>query len=305
MSRPRAGTRAAELRTQLLRLRRPRKEDFQVTLSRYGVERLLYRLSTSRFAESFILKGAMLVGTWTPVPHRATRDVDFLGLGDAAPERLVAVFRELAAADGGDDAVTFDPNSVRAEEIREDDRYGGMRVRMNADFGGARVSVQIDVGFGDAVEPAAEWIEYPTLLDLPAPRIRAYTRYSVVSEKLEAIVALGTLNSRMKDFYDLWMLSREFDFDGATLAMAIRATFGRRRTPLPKDLPPALGEEFVADAAKQIQWRAFVSRGELRDGEVGLEAAVRGVRGFAWPLLAALAAGGDQPRTWPPGGPWA
>ena len=223
---------------------------------------------------------------------------------EAVPERLVAVFRELAVADGGDDAVVFDPDSVRAEEIREDDRYGGMRVRMNADFGRARVPVQIDVGFGDAVEPAAEWIEYPTLLDLPAPRIRAYTRYSVVSEQLEAIVALGMLNSRMKDFYDLWMLSREFDFDGAKLAMAIRATFDRRRTPLPTELPPALGEEFVGDAAKQVQWMAFVSRGELPDGEVGLVEAVQGVRAFAWPPMAALAAGGVQPRTWPPGGPW-
>lgn len=304
MSQPKAGARAAELRKQLLRLRRTRQEDFQVTLSRYGVERLLYRVSKSRFADSFILKGAMLVGTWTAVPHRATRDVDFLGLGEAEPERLVAAFRELAATDGGDDAVVYDPNSVRAEEIREDDRYGGVRLRINADFGGARVPIQIDVGFGDAVEPAAEWMEYPTLLDLPAPRIRAYTRYSVVSEKLEAIVALGMLNSRMKDFYDLWMLSREFDFDGAKLAMAIRATFDRRRTPLPTELPPALGEEFVGDAAKQVQWRAFGSRGQLRDDEVSFEEAVQGVRAFAWPVMAALATGGAQPRKWPPGGPW-
>ena len=169
MSRPRAGTRAAELRKQLLRLSRSRPEDFQVTLVRYGVERLLYRLSTGRHAESFILKGAILVGTWAEIPHRATRDVDFLGLGDAAPARLIAVFREIADAEGGDDAIMFDPDSVQAEEIREDDRYGGVRVRMTADFGGAVVPIRIDVGFGDAVEPAAEWIEFPTLLNLPAP----------------------------------------------------------------------------------------------------------------------------------------
>ena len=204
MSQPRAGTRAAELRKQLLRISRTRQEDFQVTLSRYGVERLLYRLSRSRSVDLFILKGAILVGTWAAIPHRATRDVDFLGLGEAAPERLVAAFRELAGADGGDDAIVFDPESVRAEGIREDDRYGGVRLRMTANFGGAVVPVQVDIGFGDAVEPAAEWMDFPTLLELPAPRIRAYTRYSVVSEKLEAIVALGMLNSRMKDFCDIW-----------------------------------------------------------------------------------------------------
>ena len=304
MSRPRAGTRAAELRKLLLRGARSRQEDFQVTLSRYGVERLLYRLSTSRHADSFILKGAMLVGTWAAVPHRATRDVDFLGLGDAAPARLIAVFREIAGIDGGDDAIVFDPESIRAEEIREDDRYGGVRVLMTAEFGGAMVPVQIDVGFGDAVEPAAEWIEFPTLLELPTPRIRAYTRYSVVSEKLEAIVSLGMVNSRMKDFYDLWVLSRDFDFDGAQLGQAVRATFNRRGTPLPAVLPVALGEEFVGDPEKQRQWSAFVSRGQLRDAGVDLGRVVPGVRDFVWPVLAALAAGGALPRTWPPRGPW-
>lgn len=304
MSRPRPGTRAAALRQQLQRLGRSRQEDFQVTLSRYGVERLLYRLSTSRHAESFILKGAMLVGTWTSVPHRATRDVDFLGLGDATAARLITVFREIAVLDGGDDAIVFDPQSVRAEEIREEDRYGGIRVLMAAEFGGAVVPIQVDVGFGDAVEPAAEWIQYPTLLDLPAPRIRAYTRYSVVSEKLEAIVSLGTVNSRMKDFYDLWTLSRDFEFDGAQLGQAVRATFDRRRTPLPEALPVALGEEFVVDPEKQRQWNAFVSRGQLRDAGVDLGRVVPAVRDFVWPVLASLATGGQLPRTWPPGGPW-
>lgn len=303
MSQPKAGTRAAELRRQLLRISRTRQEDFQVTLSRYGVERLLYRLSTSRSVELFVLKGAVLVGTWAAVPHRATRDVDFLGLGEPAPERLVAAFRELAAAEGGDDAIVFDPESVRADGIREDNRYGGVRLRMTANFGGAVVPVQVDVGFGDAVEPAAEWMDFPTLLDLPVPRIRAYTRYSVVSEKLEAIVALGMLNSRMKDFYDLWVLSREFDFDGAKLATAIRATFDRRRTPLPAEVPAALSEEFFGDPAKQGQWRAFVARGQLRHSDVALAAAVRGVRTFAWPVMAALSAGAP-PRSWPSGGPW-
>lgn len=191
MSRPRAGTRAAELRTLLLRVSRARREDFQVSLSRYAVERLLFRLSMSRHREALVLKGAMLVATWSAIPHRATRDVDFLGTGDATPARIAEVVREISSQDGGDDGVEFDPASVRAEEIRGEERYGGVRVRMTCGFGGATVPVQIDIGFGDAVEPAAEWIDYPTLIGLPAPRVRAYSRYTGISEKLEAVIALG------------------------------------------------------------------------------------------------------------------
>ncbi len=304
MSRPEPGTRAAELRKQLLRLARERGEDFQVTLSRYGTERLLYRLSQTRHRESFVLKGAMLIGTWTRVPHRATRDVDFLGLGDPSPGRLADIFREVAVVEGSDDAIVFDPDTVRVEEIREEDRYGGLRLRVTADFGGAVVHAQVDVGFGDAVVPAAEWMDYPTLLDLPAPRVRAYTRYTVVSEKLEAIVSLGTLNSRMKDFYDLWMLSRGFEFDGELLSHAVRATFERRRTEIAAEVSPAFQDAFAGDAEKQRQWRAFVSRGQLRHSEVALEAVIRDVRGFVVPVLEALAK--DRPfKQWrKPNGPW-
>mgnify|MGYP000851210907 CR=1 FL=1 len=150
MSRPDPGSRAAELRTALLRAGRARHEDFQVTLAHFAVERLLHRLSGTRHAESFVLKGAMLLGVWTIAPHRATRDVDFLGFGSPAPEALAEVFREIARADGEEDAVEFDPLSVRAEEIREDSRYDGVRVRLEAPFGSARIPVQVDIGFGDA-----------------------------------------------------------------------------------------------------------------------------------------------------------
>jgi hypothetical protein len=304
VSRPEPGTRAAKLRKQLLRLARERGEDFQVTLSRYGAERLLYRLSQTRHRESFVLKGAMLVGTWTPVPHRATRDVDFLGLGDPSPDRLSDVLREVAVVEGGHDAIVFDPGTVRVEEIREEEEYGGLRLRITADFGGAVVHVQMDVGFGDAVVPAAEWIDYPTLLDLPAPRLRAYTHYTVVSEKLEAIVSLGMLNSRMKDFYDLWMLSMEFGFDGELLSQAVRATFERRRTEIPTETPPALQDVFAADAEKQRQWKAFVSRGQLRQSDVALDAVIRDVRGLVIPVLEALAEHRPFKHKWKPNGPW-
>jgi hypothetical protein len=166
------------------------------------------------------------------------------------------------------------------------------------------VHVQVDVGFGDAVVPTAEWIDYPTLLDLPVPRVRAYTRYSVVSEKLEAIVSLGMVNSRMKDFYDLWVLSMEFEFDGELLGRAIRATFERRGTEIPAEVPPALGDEFAGDTEKQQQWRAFVTRSQLRHSEAKFGQVIRDVRDFVTPVLTALAAGDTSPRRWAPKGPW-
>jgi hypothetical protein len=265
---------------------------------------MLFRLSTSRHAEAFVLKGAMLVGTWTNIPHRATRDVDFLGLGDPNPARLVELFSEVLQRDGGDDATTFDPDSVRAEEIRGQDRYGGVRLLAKGEFGGAVIHVQMDIGFGDAVEPAAEWIDYPTLVELPAPRIRAYSIYTVVSEKLEAIVALGMQNSRMKDFYDIWTLSRDFEFDGVVLAQAVAATFQRRRTNIPTGTPDALGDEFVRDPDKLRQWKAFVDRGELRDASVAMDQIVRAVEEFAMPCFKACSGKHTRPMKWPPAGPW-
>ena len=304
MSRPDPGSRAAELRTALLRAGRARHEDFQVTLAHFAVERLLHRLSGTRHAESFVLKGAMLLGVWTTAPHRATRDVDLLGFGSPAPEALAEVFREIARADGEEDAVEFDPLSVRAEEIREDSRYDGVRVRLEARFGSARIPVQVDIGFGDAVTPSAEWIDYPSLIGLPTARIRAYTRESVISEKLEAMISLGLLNSRMKDFYDVWVLARDFEFDGVTLSRAIHATFERRGTPLPGEIPAALGESFHAAPDKLQLWARFLERAAASEPQLSLATAVSGVRDFAWPVLVALREGRPAPAYWPAGGPW-
>lgn len=305
MSRPDPGSRAAELRTALLRAGRARDEDFQVTLAHFAVERLIHRLSHTRHAESFILKGAMLLGVWTSAPHRATRDVDFLGFGSPAPEALADVFREIARTDSENDAVEFDSASVRAEEIREDARYDGVRVRLEAHFGGARIPVQVDIGFGDAVTPAAPWIEYPSLIGLPTGRIRGYTRESVVSEKLEAMISLGLLNSRMKDFYDVWLLARDFEFEGASLARAVQATFERRGTPLPEMIPPAFGESFTDASDKRQLWARFLERSAASEPHLSLATAVSVVRDFVWPVLDALREARPAPGYWPGGGPWA
>ena len=207
----------------------------------------------------------MLLTSWSADPHRATRDVDLLGFGDPDPDALLDVFREIFAVDVAD-GVEFDSDAVRIEQIREDLEYGGLRLRTTASISGARIAVMVDVGFGDALEPGAELIDYPTLLDLPTPRLRAYARETVIAEKFQAMVVLGRANSRMKDFYDIWQLSQSFAFDDSRLARAIAATFARRGTEIPTDLPDALTPDFATEKQKQQQWRAFVDNVALDPG---------------------------------------
>jgi predicted nucleotidyltransferase component of viral defense system len=223
---------AASARDRLLVLARERGEDFQLLLTRYGLERLLYRLTHSPHYDRFVLKGAMLFILWSGNPHRPTRDVDFLGSGDSNEAALLKVFRDLCAMPDQEDGVTFDPETVRIAPIRDDTEYGGMRVTLTGRLAGARIPIQADIGFGDAVTPKAVEMEYPTLLGGPAPRLWTYPRETVIAEKYQALVSLGMANSRMKDFYDLWVMARDFDFQGESLATAIGNTFARRRTEL-------------------------------------------------------------------------
>jgi hypothetical protein len=205
----------------------------------------LYRLSVSTHRETFILKGAMLFAVWEGSPHRPTQDLDLLGSGDRSLDRLMSVFQEICATLVEDDGWTFDPSTVEAEDIRTVAEYGGVRVRLTATLGGAVVRVQADIGFGDAVTPPATYASYPSLLGLSAPRLRTYPRETVVAEKLEAIVKLGMLNTRHKDYYDLRHLASRFDFEGGALVRAIAATFVRRRTPLAAEIPIGLTAAFA------------------------------------------------------------
>ncbi len=246
----------ASVRARLLDLAREKGHAFDLLLTRYAAERLLYRLSTTPHRDRFVLKGAMLMTTWFDAPHRPTRDVDFLGYGDSTPESVLAVFREICAIEGGDGLI-FDVDALRVELIREELEYGGLRMRTTARLAGARITVVIDIGFGDAIEPGVEEINLPALLDFPEPRLRAYARETVVAEKFQAMVMLGLANSRMKDYYDIWMLSRSYDFDADRLSRAIVATFARRGTAIPEEVPDALTAVFATDATKQRQWAAF------------------------------------------------
>jgi hypothetical protein len=294
----------ASMQARLRNLARQRGEDVQGLLMQFVLERLLHRLAASAHAGDFVLKGAMLFAAWTSTPHRATRDLDLHGTGSPSRERLVEVFRAVAATAVEPDGVTFLAATVRASRIRDDQPYQGIRVTLTAVMATARIGVQVDVGFGDAVHPAPVKLQYPSLLGLPTPRLRAYPREAVVAEKFHAMVALGELNSRRKDFYDLSVLAGGFRFDGARLGASIRATFDRRATDLPIEQPIAMRREFAALPGKDAQWRAFVRRSRLLDGVVPLVDVVGRLREFLWPIVGALVVGAAPPPAWQPGGPW-
>jgi len=271
----------ASVRSRLLKLARDRGQPFDLVITHYALERLLYRLSQSPYRDRFALKGAMLIMTWFPDPYRPTRDLDLLGFGDSAEESILRVFRKVCGMPA-DDGITFEVDNLRIERIREDLEYGGLRLRTVANLSRARINVVIDVGFGDAVEPGLEEIEFPVLLDSAAPRLRAYPRETVIAEKFQAMVHLGRANSRMKDFYDVWVLSKAYGFDPDRLAKAIAATFERRRTAIPSEVPDALTSEFARDASKRRQWDAFVR--ELAAGPDSLETVVSDLAAFLMPM---------------------
>lgn len=254
---------AASIQARLLNRAKANGEDFNLVLTRYAIERFLYRLSLMPARDVFWLKGALLFDLWFDMPHRPTRDADFLGFGPMDIDALAVTVREICDV-AADDGMTFDSGSIAIEEIREDARYGGLRVRLLGRLGNARCSVQLDVGYGDAVMPGPEEAIYPTLLDdQPAPRLRVYPRAAVAAEKLEAVVSLGMANSRMKDFFDLRALAREGLLDTQMLADALAATFQRRGTVFPVELPLGLSDEFAHDAGKRAQWKAFLNKNRL------------------------------------------
>jgi predicted nucleotidyltransferase component of viral defense system len=292
---------AASVRQRLLNLAQAQKEDFNLVLTRYGIERLLYRLHCSAVGERFILKGAMLFVLWSDTPHRATKDVDLLCRGDNSITEIEAIFREVCEVDVVPDGLEFDRATVKGELIKADREYPGVRIRLTAFIAGTptRINLQIDVGFGDIVTPAPQLMSLPALLaDLPAPQLYAYNRETVIAEKFEAMVLLGIGNTRMKDFYDLWYLSQHFTFEGDLLGRAIAATFDRRRTPIPTDTPLALTSEFADDETKQRQWGAFVRKGKLNDDGLVLSQIRSILHDFLMPPIIAIDEGVEFDLVW-------
>ena len=274
---------AASVRARLLNIAKAEGSNFNQVLVRYALERFLYRLSQSPHADRFLLKGALLFTLWYDMPHRPTRDADLLGFGPSDLQSIGQTFRDIASITV-DDGITFDPESVNAEEIRKDAGYAGARVVITGELAKARCKTRIDIGFGDAVTPGPVQSEYPVLLeDFPAPRLRTYPVYTVVSEKLHAIALLGMTNSRVKDYLDLWVMLDRESLNMNTLAQAISATFTRRGMTVPTELPTGLSDEFAADPSRQALWKAFVKKNEL--AKISLADVVARIRSALEPAM--------------------
>ena len=293
---------AASVRARLLNKARAEKLDFNLLLTRYALERMLYRLSVSAQRDNFLLKGALLFDLWFGVSHRPTHDADFLGFGSSGLLHLETLFRDISQIEV-EDGIVFQGDSVKAVEIRKEARYAGVRVTVLGVLDGARCPVQIDIGFGDAVVPAPEEASYPVILDgMTAPCLRVYPRYTVLAEKLEAMVSLGMFNSRLKDYFDLWILARHADFEGVTLCKAIQATLERRNTSVPDGILAGLSDEFAQDGQKNKQWQAFQRKNMLEP--MLLSAVIDDLREFLLPALASVTKGTSCDGLWRAGTGW-
>lgn len=294
---------AASIRARLLRLAQASGEDYQRVLGRYGIERFLYRLGHSSHRDHFALKGATLFTLWTGQTHRPTKDLDLLGRGSSAIEDVETAVREICEIKN-QDGIVFDAKSVEGTRIKENDEYDGVRVRLNAHLAGARIPMQVDIGFGDAVFPEPELATFPVLLPMAAPQILAYPRESAIAEKLHAMVELDIRNSRMKDFYDIWFMAQTWSFEMSLLHRAITAVFKRRSLALPEGAPFALTADFSNDTQKKLQWDAFIGR--LNSGGVApsLDEVGTLLRAFLLPCLYADSPTETQVRRWVPGSGW-
>lgn len=253
---------AASVKQRLLNLARAQGRGFDILLVRFALERLLFRLSQSAHRDNYVLKGGILVTQWFDHENRETRDADFLGFGDADAEKIKAIFAEIMAI-AGDDGLAFDTSALTAATTCEETEYGGVRLKANAYLERTRIPVTLDIAFGDALVDASQTIEYPSLLDMERPSIRAYPPAQVIAEKFQAVVALGLANGRMKDFYDLWAIPKSMPVDEQALDTAIAATFERRATPIPNERPSGLSAAMAEDATAQQRWRAYMESLEL------------------------------------------
>ena len=296
---------SASIRQRLLNISKEKKEDFGLVLTRYALERFLYRLGKSSYKKSFILKGALLFWVWGENSYRPTRDADFLAHGDDSLDHLKKVIQEMCTIEVSDDGMFYLANTVQVLRLKEGEEYQGARVTFVGKLTEAKIAMQIDIGFGDVVTPKPKEITYPTLLKIEPPTLKAYPQETVISEKLQAMVMLGIANSRMKDFYDIWLMSNQFAFDGALLSEAIQKTFERRKTEIPKKLPFALTAEFYDTPIKQSQWSAFIQKNKLvPDGSIKFSETINQIKRFLMPLLESLTQEKEFKKKWVPNKGW-
>ncbi|MHC4073531.1 MAG: nucleotidyl transferase AbiEii/AbiGii toxin family protein [Planctomycetota bacterium] len=292
---------SASVHQRLLNIARHTARPFDEVLQYFAMERFLFRFSRSPHVDSFVLKGALLFRVWDMPDSRATRDIDFLAYLDNSPSNLAAIVRDICALDDIDDGLKFDPDTVEAQRIKEDADYEGVRIRFRGRLGNARISMQMDVGFGDLIHPGAVQADYPALLDLPAPSLRMYPPETVIAEKAEAMVYLGSLNSRMKDFYDIWRMSQQFNFEGGVLCEAIRRTFQNRKTEIMK--LDDLVEELLDNDNLDQQWTAFLQKSALI-GPDTFSHVLASISVFLSPVFSSVKIGNNFGRKWTAPGPW-
>ena len=293
----------ASVRQRLLDRSRAQNRPFQELLQYYAMERFLYRLANSAHADRFILKGALLLTAWQAPLSRPTMDIDLAGRANNQLDHVEKAITEVCETSVQPDGIEFNRDSIEVSRIKEDADYEGVRVQFHATLARARIPMQLDIGFGDVITPGPTQIEYPALLDFPAPVLDAYPKETVVAEKLEALTALGILNSRIKDYYDIALLCRLFPFDGSGLTDAIAATFRRRGTAVEVE-PIGLTRAYCDDPARALQWRAFVRRSRFGEEAGSLAQLVDEIRRFVMPLLSGLANNVGFQGRWEPGGPW-
>lgn len=294
----------ASVHQRLLNLVQKGEGDFQTLMTRYALERVMYRVSQMEQGKQLILKGAMVFCLWGGRLHRSTRDLDFLGSGESDAAYFREFFLELCRLEVEEDGIRLVEESLKVRQMREDEDYQGVRIELLARLGTARIPLIIDVGFGDVVTPDPAEVEFPALLNFSKPRVRAYPRETVVAEKFWIMTQLGINNTRLKDYYDLWTLSKHFAFDGQLLCQAIQATFARRKTMLPTDIPIALTSTFYENPLKQRQWASFLKKGRFIDEHLPLTEIIPLLHDFLIPPVQALVAGQPFEQSWPAGGPW-
>ncbi len=294
---------AASVHQRLLNLAKSSGRPFNELLQFYAIERFLYRLAQSQYHDRLVLKGALMLLVWKTPITRPTRDIDLLGRISNDLESVRSVIADICRQAVEDDGLVFDPSSVTTARIAEDADYEGVRAKFDGHLGKARVAMQIDLGFSDVITPAPVAINYPALLGQSSADLMAYSRETVIAEKLEAMVSLGQLNSRMKDFFDLWLLARTQDFEGRIVADAISRTFAHRHTQVVVN-PICFTDDFATDRAKAVQWAAFLRNGNLADAPTSFHEVTATIRAFLSPVIGALAANAEFSMNWHAPGPW-
>ena len=294
---------AASVHQRLLNKARESSRPFNEILQHFAIERFIYRLSKSPHADRFVLKGALMFSAWTGSISRPTMDIDLLGKIENSIELIVAVVKDACEMEVENDGIVFHKDTVTATRITEDADYKGVRVLLRGNLGSIRLFLQIDIGFGDVIIPGPSKIKYPVLLDFPPPELDGYTMESTIAEKFQAMVKLGLLNSRMKDFYDIWFLSRMFDFKGETLAEAIEKTFEKRKTPLTSE-PTIFNPSFMKDENKQAQWLGFINKAKLGDAPASFENVAADIKVFLQPVVASIIDRQAFRLFWAAPGPW-